>query len=59
MNPFTGKPVTTGAKQDPEQHVVESDWHIVLNCGNTFSNPLRITLRNQDIFRPENWSVAH
>ena len=59
VNPFTGKPVTTGAKQDPEQHVVESDWHIVLNCGNTFSNPLRITLRNQDIFRPENWSVAH
>ena len=57
-NPFTGVPVTAAAKEEPEQHVIESDWRIVLNNGNTFSDPLRITLRNRNIFDPENWSFG-
>ena len=57
VNPFTGNPVSGGALSAEEHHVVESDWHIVTNCGNTFSNPLRITFRGQDVFDPDNWFV--
>ena len=57
VNPFTGKTVTREAENLTECHIVESDWHIVTNCGNTFTDPLRITFRNKDIFDPENWSV--
>ena len=58
VNPFTGRPMTQDAKQEPEQHVIESDWHVVLNNGAGFSNPLRISLKGQDIFKAENWSVG-
>ena len=57
VNPFTGKPVTREAGNGGEHHIVESDWHIVTNCGNSFSDPLRITFRGTDVFDPENWSV--
>ena len=57
VNPFTGKAVKSEVQTIPEHHIVESDWHIVTNCGNTFSDPLKITFRNQDIFNAENWSV--
>ena len=58
VNPFTGKPVTQEAKHAPEQHIVESDWHIVLNDGSFFSEPLWITFRGKDVFAPESWSVG-
>ena len=57
VNPFTGKPVTQEAKSAPEQRIVESDWHIALNDGSFFSDPLWITFRGDDIFNVENWSV--
>ena len=57
VNPFTGKAVSSEAQTIPEHHIVESDWHIVTNCGNTFSDPLKITFRNGDVFNAENWSV--
>ena len=57
VNPFTGKEITRGAGKAAEHHIVESDWHIVTNCGSAFSDPLRITFRNQDIFDADNWSV--
>ena len=57
VNPFTGKAMQSEVRTIPEHHIVESDWHIVTNCGNTFSDPLKITFRNQDVFNPENWSV--
>ena len=57
VNPYTGNPVTREAGKDGEHHIVESDWHIVTNCGNSFSDPLRITFRGTDVFDPENWSV--
>ena len=58
VNPFTGQPVTQEAKHAPEQHIVESDWHIVLNGGSFFSEPLWITFRGKDVFAPESWSVG-
>ena len=57
VNPFTGKQITREAGSLTEHHVIESDWHIVTNCGNTYSNPLVITFRNGDVFDPANWSV--
>ena len=59
VNPFTGNAVTGEAQEKAEHHVVESDWHIVTNNGNTYSDPLRITFRGTDVFDPENWSVEN
>ena len=58
VNPFTGNRITREAQSLPEHHVVESDWHIVTNCGNTYSDPLRITFRGDDVFNADNWSVV-
>ena len=57
VNPFTGNPVTSAAKTSGEQRIVESAWDIMTNNGNFFSDPLWITFRGDDVFRPENWSV--
>ena len=57
VNPFTGNPVAREASETVEHHIVESDWHIATNNGTFFSDPLRITFRNRDIFNPDNWSV--
>ena len=59
VNPFTGNAVTGEAQEKAEHHVVESDWHIVTNNGNTYSDPLRITFRGTDVFDPTNWSVEN
>ena len=58
VNPFTGNRITREAQSLPEHHIVESDWHIVTNCGNTYSDPLRITFRGDDVFNADNWSVV-
>lgn len=57
VNPLTGKPMTAGAKESGVQRIVESAWDIMTNTGDFFSDPLWITFRGDDIFRPENWSV--
>ena len=57
VNPFTGRPVTRQAGKQAEHHIVESDWHIVTNCGSAFSDPLRITFRGTDVFDAGSWSV--
>ena len=57
VNPFTGNPVNRDAKAEPEQHLVESAWALELNNGYTFSNPVHITFRGDDIFDPDNWFV--
>ena len=58
VNPFTGNAVTSEAANITEHHIMESDWHIVTNCGNMFSDPLRITFRGTDVFDPANWSAG-
>ena len=57
VNPFTGNPVTGEGKNEPEQHILESDWEISANNGTFFTDPLWITFRGDDVFNPENWSV--
>ena len=56
-DPATGEPVARKTGTEQEHHIIESDWHIVTNCGNSFSDPLRITFRGTDIFDPDSWSV--
>ena len=58
VNPFTGNPVTREAGNGGEHHIIESDWHIVTNCGTSFSDPLRITFYGTDVFDAENWKVG-
>jgi hypothetical protein len=58
VNPFTGCALTGRAGEAAEHHVVESDWHIADNCGNMYSDPLRITFRGTDVFDPEGWTVG-
>lgn len=57
VNPFTGNPVTSRAKDAGEHRIVESAWDIMTNNGSFFSDPLWITFRGNDIFNPENWSA--
>ena len=57
VNPFTGNPVTDAAKALPEQHIIETEWRIQKNHGNVFKDPVTITLRNGNIFDPDNWTV--
>ena len=57
VNPFTGNPVAREAADMEEHHLIESDWHIVTNCGNFYSSPIRITFRGRDVFDPDGWSV--
>lgn len=57
VNPFTGNPVTSDAKEEAEQHLVESAWDIMTNNGTFFTHPLWITFRGKNIFDPAGWSV--
>ena len=57
VNPFTGKAITTDAKNAGSLHLMESDWHFVYNDGTAFSDPIFITFRGQDISDPDNWRV--
>ena len=57
VNPFTGKPINDDVKWLPEQHVIETNWRINVNNGNTFADPVRLTLINHDINDIDNWSV--
>ena len=57
VNPFTGEPVTDRAKNDPEQHILESAWAISANNGTFFTDPLWISFRGSDVFDPDGWSV--
>lgn len=57
VNPFTGSAIVRKAGIAGEHHIVESEWHISDNCGNVFSDPVRITFRGTDLSDPESWSV--
>ncbi|MBR5975673.1 MAG: YidC/Oxa1 family membrane protein insertase [Clostridiales bacterium] len=56
VNPATGNPITSDAKYEDKLHVMYSpDWTITTNNGNTFSKGIWFSLKNQNIFDPENW----
>ena len=57
VNPFTGVPVTDSKKDEPEQHIVETEYDTTINNGTTYLSPIHITLKDRNLFDPDNWSV--
>ncbi len=57
VNPFTKQPITADAKNAEEIHLIETEWQTDKTPGNVFLNPMHITLRNQDIFNIDNWTI--
>jgi len=54
-NPFTGKPVTSEAKNLPEQHILTShEWSVEKNNGNTFLPGVWYAVHD-NIFDVSNW----
>lgn len=58
VNPFTGNVIDERAKGREELTAVITDSSITSNIGNTFADPVWVTLRNHDISAPENWSCG-
>ena len=57
VNPFTGKPLTSDAKNAPELFISTSDdWDVGMNGGTTFLPAPWISVHD-DIFREENWRL--
>ncbi len=57
VNPFTGNPVTEDAKNEEEQYVMLTDWRIAENHGNQFTDPVRLVIKNKNLFDENNWEV--
>ena len=57
VNPFTGNPITENAKEEEEQYVMLTDWRIAENHGNRFTDPVRLVLKNKNVFDESNWEV--
>ncbi|WP_295094073.1 YidC/Oxa1 family membrane protein insertase [Ruminococcus sp.] len=58
INPFTGKAINEDGKNANELYAMYSKWSITENHGNTFVDPVRITLRNHYMFDRKNWSYG-
>ena len=56
INPFTGNRITNDRKNDPEQYALVTNWKTNENNGNTFTDPIRITLKNHYLFDYDNWT---
>ena len=57
VNPFTGNPISEDAKNEEEQYVMLTDWRIAENHGNQFTDPVRLVLKNRNLFDENNWEV--
>ena len=55
VNPVTGNPVFGDYKSGGEQHVIDTEYRIVLNNGNTFMTSNWFTVRS-DIRDSDNWT---
>ena len=55
VNPFTGKPIKEAAKNGGEQYVMITDWRIAENHGTRYTDPVRLTLRNENVLDEKNW----
>ena len=55
VNPFTGKPINEAAKNGGEQYVMITDWRIAENHGTQYTDPVRLTLRNENVLDEKNW----
>ncbi len=54
VNPFTGKTINSDDKYNPEQHILNTDWHTDLNNGTTFL-PGQWYSVHDNIFDLRNW----
>ena len=57
INPFTGNPISEDAKNEDEQYVMLTDWRIAENHGNQYTDPVRLVLKNKNLFDENNWEV--
>ena len=57
VNPFTGNPVESVRKNDPEQHILYTEWNITINNGKTYLDGVDITLHNHYLFDRDNWTI--
>lgn len=57
VNPFTGNPITSDAKNEGDLHLYETDWHFEDETGNVFVDPQIITFRGDDIDNIDNWLI--
>ena len=58
INPFTGNEITNERKHDPELYAMDTNFRIKKNNGNTFTDPIKITLRNHNVFEIDNWTFG-
>ena len=58
VNPFTGNRVTADMKENNEQYLMYTDYHLVSENATQFRKPVRITLRNHFLFDLDNWSYG-
>ncbi len=54
VNPFTGNPINEDRKNDDELYGIYSESSIEKNNGNTFMDPKRFSIKNQNIFDVDN-----
>ena len=57
VNPFTNMTINSDMKENNEQYAMYTDWRVEENNGNTFSDPVRLTLLNHYMFNADNWVV--
>ena len=55
VNPFTGNPVSEEEKNGQDQYVMLTDWRIAENHGNQYTDPVRLTLKNEYVLDESNW----
>jgi hypothetical protein len=58
INPFTGNSIDESGKEAEEISGLYTEWSTEKNNGTTFSNPIRVTLRNKYMFDQNNWSYG-
>lgn len=58
INPFTGNIIDEKMKNNEEQYAMYTAWNLKENCGNTFIDPIRVTLKNHYMFDPDNWKYG-
>ena len=58
VNPYTGKPIGTGAEKKEKQYILRSDkWKVEENNGNTFLPGVWLSVHD-DIWDQDNWEVV-
>ena len=56
-NPFLDAAMSNQAKKDPIHRVLQADWHVEKNTGNTFADPIWLTLEGDEVLNREKWSI--